>query len=917
MVKLNANIVGKEVLEEEFRRLNIKSVAQLSQKGEEYNKYIISDWVNIPRLLSDLDKKDKGQQHRICKKIIMQLNDKWVSTFYHNSNKDCRRLIERFQRLNIESAIKIVKNMQKKLKFYNNLIGEQKVKDFIGVYEDQMMKTYTDFRDSVANINTMTTDYRNNYPEMMRNINHFSDQCNAITEKILNLLNGFEDGISYMKVFIDLMKFISFGYLITQKQNHNATNIAALVTLILPTGVGSSLVVSLSRAVIEITRYFQARDQVVQPQGLEETSFNFGTALFSSITTALTSIFTGVNPKAFGELRNNTMFLKTISDLIRSTKTIIEFFMRAISYILDFILNNVLKYYGSLPIFLKNEEFEIMIDEFIRLKTNDAFQKCGEDIVYARDVMKLRNTMMELEAQMNRNIIRDRTLTYKISPYIRIMLTALDKAYDEIPPQFKDNCNAHRIKPFMVMIYGHPRIGKSKIFQPMLVNALAKANKIIDQYQDPQHYCCFRTAGREFWDGGQGKKVIWYNDLFQGIKNENALDLAIEELAAVVDDNPYHMNMSDVKDKGRCYLTASMVVANVQKDTTNAAWLNERMWSGGDHLARRRDILVELQLNPSWCLSFDPPIMDMQKINAFIRDHPDQCFGDENNKMFPNTMYNVVFCDIRSGQPTMRKNFAEAIQEICDKSLAYFGKQEILTTRLRHNMQALWAQGMDEEHFEDTRNGITNFDIYEETADYAFACKYANIIAKTIAFGSYIIVNGSQLMVGAEILCTLEELLHFHITVGASSLMLETFNKIMSGIFCATISATLVYVNWHLLIPFYFHFMKCKIQRFCIKGIYDVIRMFRKFKIWTSDVMNQISDLYDESTMIFSRDYCADMYYKLSAHIGVAVSERMQYFIDLRERMISAYNETCASLKQRTQIIPDGHIMLQALVYFQ
>ena len=309
-----------------------------------------------------------------------------------------------------------------------------------------------------------------------------------------------------------------------------------------------------------------------------------------------------------------------------------------------------------------------------------------------------------MESQINKSLQRNSTLVYKVLPYIRIMAQTLDKAYDDIPPQFKDNCDSHRIKPYYVEISGDPRVRKSKIFQPILVNALAMALGIIDSYQDPQHYCCFRTAGREFWDGGQGKKVVWYNDLYQGMMNEQALDLALEEIAAVVDDNPYHMNMSDVKDKARCYLTAKLVVANVQADTTNQSWLNSRVWSQGVHTALRRNIACVLKLNDQW--KKPDGTMDHASIAQFVLDNPEKCYGSNNTKLFPLDLYTVQFLDVKSGLIKQSMSFREAVEHIIADAKNYFARQDVLTNNLKKVMSERWTDQMfnndnDEEVYED------------------------------------------------------------------------------------------------------------------------------------------------------------------------------------------------------------------------
>nr|WEU70914.1 MAG: putative polyprotein [Hangzhou dicistro-like virus 3] len=661
------------------------------------NDYIVNGSLKIDKFIFDIRKLNKGEQHKYCRQLVVALNDKWMSTFYHNSNNDCRALIKLFEKLNIESAIKSMSKFEKKLKFYYKALGDDKtINQYLQQYEDQMFSLFSDMRNVTNNVQQKLDHFDQNYPDFMNKMGQVMDKCDLITAKVLSLFNTFEQTSNFMGVFIDLMKFVSFGYLIGQDCNHTPSNISALIALILPTGIGKSeLLPILTRAVLGIIRYFQRNNQIAE-HGYgaigEENVYGIGEALFKTISTCFRACFTTIDEKTYQSMRSSTYFLKTIADLIRSCTTITDFLIRSISKTVDYLMEKIMEHYGMLPFFLKDEQFVKVIDEFLRLKQSDAFQNCGEDLSSAREVIKLRTEVIEMEAHMNKAMIKDKTLIYRVAPFIRIMVQALDKAYDDIPPQFKDNCNAHRIKPFFVMISGEPRIGKSKIFQPLLVNELALRLKIIESYQDPQHYCCFRTAGREFWDGGQGKKVIWYNDLFQGIMNENALDLALEEIGAVVDDNPYHMNMSDVKDKSRYYLTAKLVVANVQEDTTSAGFLNSRLWSHGKHLNMRRDINCKLILNAQWKLPDGK--MDHKKIAQFVLDHPEDCYGTQQCKLFPKNMYIVRFLDVQSGNVLSEMPFGEAINYICDVAQSYFARQDILTNNLRKVMETRWEDQM-------------------------------------------------------------------------------------------------------------------------------------------------------------------------------------------------------------------------------
>lgn len=711
-ISVPATVIGRNIkndLVEQTKNLHIRT----HKNKFMITDYIVSDWVKIDRLLIDINSLSKGEQHRNIKQLVLLLNDKWCSTFYHNSNNDCRRLITKLDNLKIESRIKTMSQFQKKMKYYYKIIGSDRShKDFVHEYEDQMFSTFVSMKEDILTTakeikltaqdisNFVKVDLLNKTEAIEKTFGAFSSKFDKVTMnseiltgKFLKIMDSWESNSSYLSFFMTIIKFVSFAYLASQKQNQTAANLSALITLILPTGIGNIVLTSLSRAVLGIISCYRDkhRDETVE-QGWtpdEEISMNFGSAFLQTVGLLIKSVFTSIDTKAFNSIKANTFYFKNISDLIRSCTTIVDFMIKAISTTVDFVISKIMEYYGMLPAFLKDDDFNNLIDEYIEMKKDDTFLKCDEDIISARKVIVLRNKILTIEQTMNKAIIKNKDLVYKVAPYIRIIAATLDKAYDSIPPHFKDDANAHRKKPYFIYIHGKPRIGKSKIFQPLLVNAIAKRLKFIDDYQDPQHYCCFRTPGREFWDGGQGKKVIWYNDVFQTMMADQTLDLAIDELGSVVDDNPYHMNMSDVKDKSRFYLTAPLVVANGQADFSKAGFVNSRMWSNGEHLARRRDINCELILKTTWA-NPDGGVNHFA-VNEFVKMYPNKCYGDASCKMFPNDMYIVRFYDVKSGNALFEKSFAAAIEYICKDAESYINRQNDITDLLIKNMKTTWA----------------------------------------------------------------------------------------------------------------------------------------------------------------------------------------------------------------------------------
>lgn len=152
-IKLDCTFIGNDDRKTLIQQMKTVSVNIVEKKNFNVETYVISGSLCVNKFLFDIKKLNKGEQHKQCTKLVHSLNDKWLSTFYHNSNNDCRQLILLFRRLNIESSIKTMSKFEKKLKYYHKVIGsDMKVNEFLNQFEDQMFSLYSDTKRAVEKI---------------------------------------------------------------------------------------------------------------------------------------------------------------------------------------------------------------------------------------------------------------------------------------------------------------------------------------------------------------------------------------------------------------------------------------------------------------------------------------------------------------------------------------------------------------------------------------------------------------------------------------------------------------------------------------------------------------------------------------------------------------------------------------------
>lgn len=666
-------------------------------------------WINVPEFRTNYYLTQKrGDQFRLLADLVKYVGDNWTATYVRSSERDFLWLYNVFKRTNIKTHIPKIDKKQKKNK-YNNMSSKHVQKSYtytqlqtdMSQLKAQMFSAFQEMTSIPQNVNEMCS----NLGQAAQKVSAFSETATNIAshvEKVLKIMtdtaNAFKAGLSSITqpIIIFICKLIALGYLLMQEHNHNIANVAALVTLILPSGGGDSqFIEGLIRVVKGMTGHFSA-------QGDED---GFFTSFFILTRDIVCSMFSGIDREKLGSMKLSSSKVKILVDYLRGATTIVDFLLKAFDKFVQFIGHKILKIYGVLPWFLKEDRFTPLVEEFVAIKTSGKDLKAKSNRSDAHDIMVLHKKACELEAEYIKQCGKGSSLEKsKVLPYLRVMVRHLDDIVAQLPNHYKTGKNPRRIKPFWVYIYGDPRVGKTAVFQPFIINALAKCLKIRDKYEDYSEYTFFRDCGQEFWETYNDQPVLWYNDLFQNYTDEQSMSRAIMELTNVVDDNLYNLNMA-FQQKGAIFFNSEIVVSNAQTDMIGLTTIENATLSKGKHLYARRNVVCQFALNPKYA-TVDGTIDHKKKLLGMATE------GNNYYGLWPKDMYIVIFHDPIKGYQEYQCNFEDAIYRICQMALENRGKQNVFKDRFYSHLETMWnadfykAQGDEDDDVYQAPTGL-------------------------------------------------------------------------------------------------------------------------------------------------------------------------------------------------------------------
>ena len=652
-------------------------------------------YVDIPEFWKFVHGMSRGDFFREINFMVKSIDKDWELTYLRNSNQSYMKFYDMMQKLHAHHGVKHCFQLPNSNKKFRNAGKSRHMCATTQAWDDIVA-----FPSRVSNLIDEATIAAQNVSAQAMTLGQMLDHVNTIVAEFKQCVaQKIETIKKQMEIFLFIVRIWAVCHILNKKENRDVKTIIAVMTLILPTitdGI-QNVVSGLIRAIERISG--------PQTQELDDDS-SFISSFFSLTVGVIKGLFTDVPKDAFDNMSLNSKKVKLVSDYIRGATTIYEFLCKIVGKFMEIIGDKLMKYYGVLPWFMKDDEISPLIDEFVKLKEERHDTKCVVCKESALKVIRLYERVFKMEATMQKKVIKHNQ-NAKILPYMRIMLKTLEGLVNRIPEHFRSGLVPRRTKPFWVYIYGEPRVGKSAVVQPYIVNVLAKALGLISSYEDYTNYTYLRNCGDEYWEGYDGHPVLWYNDIFQNYAQEEAMHKAVLELTNIVDDNVYPLNMA-FERKHNVYFSSELVISNAQAEMINQTFLTNKCWSGGAHLYARRNVCIELQLNNKYRHPTGVGISD-RLVQQEMLANPHRCVGYEfvqdptnaeelkQKLLFPEDMYWMNFTDPVTQALQGTYNLRMGMAKLSEIALKYKESQGIFKDKLYNHFERMFAQAGDDD----------------------------------------------------------------------------------------------------------------------------------------------------------------------------------------------------------------------------
>lgn len=677
-------------------------------------------WLDIPAFFKFIKGESKGYCYTVLRDILRNINDDWILTYHRNTGIDYMRFHSYLKAMNIKNSMPKIDKDARNTKFKNSGCSRharaQALDDLIQM-PTKITTALDNFNETTPQINNtlnLVNDIIPDISEAAQRVTRVASRADDILRQLTDMVSVVQQHISTMTqtltenmqtILTYLIKIVALAYLLQQEQNQSVSNVVALLTLIMPSSVGNCIQ-QFAAGLIRVIQRISGCN--AQEDDDNENDHGFVVSFFSLTVGIVKGLFGQVPKEVYDNLFISNKKVKLIADYIRGTTTIVECVLRLWEKCVELIGDKILKYFNILPGFIKEDTISPLVDEFLAIKQERIDVNATINQESARRVMVLYDKLIKLEAKLVKQLSKS-TTHIKILPYLRIMIKSLDTVIARIPDHLRTGLAPRRIKPFWVYIYGDPRIGKTGVFQPYIVNEVARALAINTKYEDYTNYTYLRNCGEDYWEGYDNHSVLWYNDLFQNFADEQAMHKAIMELTNIVDDNVYPLEMA-FERKHSVYFSSQLVISNAQDEMINMPFIADKCWSGGVHLYARRNACVHFSLNRKYRSNVGINFIAMQQE---MDKNPANCVGYEfctqktpaefkEKLLFPKDLYTLTFTDPITGNVLNKLNFEDGVKYICKMAVNFKNTQSDFKNRLYNHFQSRWeAKAQEDDEFED------------------------------------------------------------------------------------------------------------------------------------------------------------------------------------------------------------------------
>lgn len=266
-----------------------------------------------------------------------------------------------------------------------------------------------------------------------------------------------------------------------------------------------------------------------------------------------------------------------------------------VKQLLDFIKEMFYKQvYGCTP---AEKELMDYIPEFAKFQKDvftlcsipsDAFLKSKE---LCEVVKKMYVTSQKLSALLMEN--KNRTVSKEMSAAYAFVERKFYPIYETVKtsPLF---LNVTRTRPRTLYMYGKPGVGKSNMINLMAVQ-VAKKLYPDRTFNGENAVMWSRRIENEFHDGYAHQPIVQFDDFLQTVDTKAKPNKEITEFIYMVNDAPYQLHMSDIREKKNVYFDSEHVWVSTNMKVPQAESIHDV-----GALRRRFDAAIEVRVKPEF-----------------------------------------------------------------------------------------------------------------------------------------------------------------------------------------------------------------------------------------------------------------------------------------------------------------------------
>ncbi|APG78050.1 hypothetical protein 1 [Wenzhou shrimp virus 5] len=264
--------------------------------------------------------------------------------------------------------------------------------------------------------------------------------------------------------------------------------------------------------------------------------------------------------------------------------------------------------------------------------------------------------------------------------------------------------NVSRAKPLATWIYGKPGVGKSNLVN-MMAALCAKKLYPKKTFNGENSVMWSRRVENEYHDGYAHQPFVQFDDCLQIIDTSVKPNPELMEIIYMVNDAPYQLHMSDIKEKKTTYFDSDHLVASSNQKIPTAVSIHDV-----GAFRRRFTFAIEVKVAPQ----YGKPHMDKDQNPYFMVDETKVASALDTQ------IYQIHHYDLNTGKPILINGMpkVQTFDQFIDEYTATFN---MMKDRRKDQRQAIYAtlgteikEDNDLEivgHYADTHSGA----IMEET----------------------------------------------------------------------------------------------------------------------------------------------------------------------------------------------------------